>query len=363
MKKRLLAVMMVLAMTASLVIGCGSKSGTDSSSGDSGESTEADAENLKVAVVVNQKFGDNGPMDDLAAGADRAAEDFGITVKKLESESAAKFEEDIRAMSADYDLVVTTFPYMSDATVLVAGEYPDTKYTAIFQFINGDGTSIENIWDTEFHGEQAFYINGYMAAKLSKTGKIGMVIGGEEPSPNAEGNGFMMGAKAANPDITVECAYVGSYEDPAKAKEIASAMIAKGCDFIQTDSGASNAGVVEACKDAGVLCAGEITDFYNTYDGFVGITGIGFGDTLYKAVEMLVNKSWEGGEHGIRDLANGGYFMDWDSFERFADSNAEYGEEFKAIIEEGKEIEQQIMDGSIEVPFDTDVADWSKFAE
>ena len=49
-------------------------------------------------------------MDDLAKGAEQAAKDFGVVVKKLESESAAKFEEDIRAMSKDCDLVVTTFP-------------------------------------------------------------------------------------------------------------------------------------------------------------------------------------------------------------------------------------------------------------
>ena len=357
MKKRIFSMVMVMIMTASMLIACSPKKDSDSKEGDKGE------KELKVAVVVNQKFGDNGPMDDLAAGADRAEKDFGVTVKKLESESAAKFEEDVRAMSADYDLVITTFPYMSDATKLIAAEYPETKYAAIFQFINVDGTSIENIWDTEFHGEQAFYISGYMAAKLTKTNKIGMVIGGEEPSPNAEGNGFMLGAKAANPDITVEIAYVGSYEDPAKAKEFTNAMISKGCDFVQTDAGASNAGVVEACKDAGILCSGEITDFYDTYDGFTGVVGIGFGDTLYKAVEMLVNDNFEGGEHGIRDLANGGYFMDWDSFERFADEHPEYGEEFKAIVEESKELQKQIEDGTVEVPFNTEVADWSKIAE
>lgn len=365
MKKRILAIVVVSAMVLSMLVGCGSKksveTGSEGSSASSAESSdEGKSSDLKIAVVINQKFGDNGPMDNLAAGAERAEKDFGITVKKLESESAAKFEEDIRAMSADYDLVVTTFPYMSDATKLVAAEYPDTKYAAIFQFINVDGTSVENIWDSEFHGEQAFYISGYMAAKLSKTNKIGMVIGGEEPSPNAEGNGFMLGAKAANPDITVECAYVGSYEDPAKAKEIASAMISKGCDFVQTDAGASNAGVVEACKEAGILCSGEITDFYDNYDGFVGIIGIGFGDTLYKAVEMMVNGNFEGGQHGIRDLANGGYFMDWDSYDRFAEENAEHGEAFKAIIEEAKDVQKQIEDGAIEVPFNTEVADWSK---
>ena len=44
---------------------------------------------------------------------------------------------------------------MSDATKLVASEYPDVKYAAVFQFINDENTKIPNIWDTEFHGEQA----------------------------------------------------------------------------------------------------------------------------------------------------------------------------------------------------------------
>ena len=46
-------------------------------------------------------------------------------------------------------------------------------FSAIFQFINVGDTKIGNIWDTEFHGEPAFYLAGYMAAKFSKTAKVG----------------------------------------------------------------------------------------------------------------------------------------------------------------------------------------------
>ena len=362
MNRKITSIVLVLTMVFSLALSaCAPKqekpAGTPSEETQSpGTST---AQPLKIALVVNQKFGDKGPMDDLAKGADQAAADFGVTVKKLESESAAKFEEDIRAMSKDYDLVVTTFPYMSDATKMVAAEYPDTKYAAVFQFINDESTSISNIWDTEFHGEQAFYINGYIAGKLTQSNVVGMIVGGEEPTPNAEGNGFMRGVKAANPEATVEFAYVGSYEDPAKAKEIALAMIAKGCDVIQTDSGAANAGVIEACKDNNVLCSGEITDFYSTFDGFFGVVGIGFGATVYAAVEALVNGTFEGGKHGIRGLDNGGYFIDWATYERFAADNAEYGEVMTAAIEEAKQIEQDIIAGKIEVPFDTEVPNWA----
>lgn len=342
----------LLIIMLAVLVGCSSKS------------SDADDTKLKVAVVVNQRFGDKGPMDDLAMGLDRAVKDFGVVIKKLESESASKFEEDIRAMSkAKYDLVITTFPYMTDATKLVSLEYPDTKYSAIFQFINDDKTKIENIWDTEFHGEQAFYLAGYAAGKLTESNKVGLLIGGEEPTPNAEGNGFMRGVYDANPQAVVEFAFVGSYEDPAKAKEITSAMISKGVDVVQTNAGASNAGVVEVCSEAKILCSGEITDFYDTYNGFYGIVGIGFGETAYKSIEMLINDKFEGGSHGIRDLSNGGYFMDWQSFTRFANDNQAKGALMTEIINEMKMREADIKDGKLKIDFDITVPNWMKTVE
>ena len=320
MKKRIVSVLLTAAMVMTLAAGCGGKSGSESNDG--GDRGEAE---YKVALVVKQKFGDKASMDDLASGADQAAEDFGVEIAKVESQDASRYEEDIRAMADQgYDMIVTTYAYMTDATKLVAKEYPDTKFSAIFQTINDGEEKYDNVWDTEFHGEGAFYLGGYIAGLLTKTDHVGFVVGAEEPTPNAEGNGYMMGVLASNPDAKVEFSYVGSYEDPATAKEVTSAMISQGCDVIQTDSGASNAGVVEACQEAGVLCAGEITDYWDTYEGFYGIEGIGFGDTVYKAIEAMINDEFVGGEHGIRDLTNGGYFMDWGGFNRFAGGKVWY---------------------------------------
>jgi hypothetical protein len=108
------------------------------------------------------------------------------------------------------------------------------------------------------------------------------------------------------------------------------------------------------------MVAGEITDFYDSYDGFVGIIGIGFGNNAYAAIEAMANGTYPGGEHGIMDLANGGYFMDWSTYERFADNNAVYGEALKTAIEEAKALETQMMDGSFVVEFDTEVPNWER---
>lgn len=349
--KKITLLVLVSVIALVLLVGCDKKEST----------SKKESSKIKVALIVNQRFGDNGPMDDLAQGVEKAGEDFGVEIKKLESVSAAKFEDDIRAMSKNYNLIITTFPYMSDATKLVAKEYPDNKYVAIFQFINNEPESFDNIWDTEFHGEQAFYLSGYIAGIMTKSKKVGLVIGAEEPTPNAEGNAFMQGVKDANANASVEFAFVGSYEDPAKAKEITSAMIAKGCDVVQANAGASNAGVVEACKEAGILVSSEITDFYATYKGFYGVVGIGFGQTAYTAIEMVVEGTFEGGKRGIRDLSNGGYYMKWETYERFVAENDEHGQMFQIAIDEAKKLEANIKSGNLSIPFNTEVPNWNNF--
>ena len=352
-KKMLVSFASILLLSA-----CGNSTGAEDSS--SSEGTKEGEK--KVAVVVNQRFGDNGPMDNLAGGMEKVREDFGIEVKSLESSSAANFEEDLRAMSSQgYDMIVSTFAYMTDATKIVSKEFPDTKYAAIFQAINTDTETHDNIWDTEFHGEAAFYIAGYVAGLTTKTNNIGLIIGGEEPSPNAEGNGFMRGVKEANPDATVQFSFVGSYEDPAKAKEIALAMINAGADYVQANAGASNAGIVEAAQNMNVLVAGEITDYYDQYEGFTGIVEIEFGNTFYSAVEMMLNDEFPGGEHGIQDLTNGGYGINWESYERFSENNEEYGDKMKEAIEQGKSKQAEIEAGDLVIEFDSQAPSWSNF--
>ena len=355
MNKRLLSILLVLILTmTTLLIGCGGNETGD----------DADADVFKVAIVANQKFGDNGPMDSIAEGADRAAAEFGIELKKLESASAANFEDDIRAMSeAGYDLIITTFGYMTEATKMISKEYPDTKYAAIFQDINAEGTDgvYENIWGSEFRGASAFYVDGYIAGMATKTNKIGLIIGAEEAGPNSEGNGFMRGVKAANPNANIEFAFVGSYEDPAKAKEIASAMIAKGCDIIQTDCGATDTGVVEAAKEDGtVLVMGCITDYYDMYAGFVGEISMGFGDNSYDAIKMAYEGNFPGGTSGIRDITNNGYYLDWPEYERFSKEHAARGADFVPILKVAKELEVQILDGTLIIDYDTTAPNWSR---
>lgn len=325
--------------------------------------TEAAAP-LKVAFIPNQRIGDGGPIDGMVEGLDRAVTDFGIEAKKLESVDAAGFEEDIRAMATEgYDLIITTFGYMQEPMNTVAQEFPDTMFAGVYQDTNLVDPKIANVWGTSFQGGATFYVTGYLAGKITKTGKIGMIPGAEEPGPNSEANAFMQGVKAANPDAVVEFAFVGSYEDPAKAKEIAAAMIADGVDVIQGDAGSTDSGIIEAAKENGKVVVFSCVNAYPEYEYFAGTIRLGFGDTVYDAVKMAVAGEFPGGTNGLRDITNNGYYIEWSGVEAFAANNPDFGEAMTAALPEAKALEAKFLDGTMVDNYDTTTPSWDRIKE
>ena len=47
-----------------------------------------------------------------------------------------------------------------------------------------------------------------------------------------------------------------------------------------------------------------------------------------------------------------------DSFNRFAEANEEYKDVMLTAIDEAKALEQQIVDGTLEIPYNTAVPNW-----
>ncbi len=317
-------------------------------------------EDIRVVLIGNQRFGDAGPMDNMADGLDRAASEFGVAAKKLESISAGAHEEDVMAMAREgYDLILTTFPPMSQAVIAAAHEFPETKFAAIYQFINVEGESIANIWDTEFHGQETLYMMGALAAKLSETKHLGIIAGAEEPFINNEMNGFLSGVRDVCADCEVDIAFVGSFEDPAKAKEIALAMISRGVDIMQTLAAKSQLGVLEAAKEQGKLFLGDVADNYDKApEAFVGFYGVDFGANVVEAVRMLVEDNWQGGKPGVMNTANGGYFVPWDVIERFGAASGTWSDKVSEAVEVVRGIEQKIVAGELKVPFNPELPTW-----
>lgn len=372
-KLGLLCIVLTIVLCATALGACGGGGSNDSSdsasssASDEGSTDEsaASADKPKVALIVNQKFGDGASSDDMKAGLERAAADFDLEIKTFESVDIASHEDDVRAVAKEgYDLIFTTYPNMTEGTINVAEEFPDTKFGAVFQFINTDEQTIDNIYDMQFHGEQGMYICGVMATMFSPTGKIGLLTGMEEPTPNAESNGFMLGVKDTDPNATVEFSFAGTYEDVAKGKEIATGMIGNGVDYIQTDAGTVQTGVMEAAKESTkgrVLVCGDTSNFAATYpEGTVSYMSISFGQAVYLTCKDYVEGNFKGGGTGIMDMVNGTITINTEVLDQFKELNPDDAAKVDEVKAKVEELTQAVIDGTLEVPFNTDTPEWSK---
>lgn len=116
----------------------------------------------------------------------------------------------------------------------------------------------KNVAALDYNNIHIGYLMGVLAAKMSKTGKLG-VVSGLEGLPNTIQyvGGFRQGAKAAKPDIEVKVIYIKDMEDAAMSKEAALSLISGGADFVYGKLNAAQMGLIQAAKEKNVYTTGR----------------------------------------------------------------------------------------------------------
>jgi len=141
----------------------------------------------------------------------------------------------------------------------VADDYPEIA------FLMGDpfkphGSNF-SVFDNYIH--EPCYLMGIIAGHMTKANKIGMVGGYPIGEVNRLFHAFMNGARSVNPGIEFKVTFIGSWYDPPKAKEAAIAQIEAGVDIMY----AERAGVVDACREKGILAFGNVNDMNKEENG------------------------------------------------------------------------------------------------
>lgn len=109
-------------------------------------------------------------------------------------------------------------------------------------------------------GHEGAYLAGRLAAKMSKTGTVGIVVSGEPPSWNSQSSAFAEGAKAEKPGINVRYAVIGpaAYSDAAGGKRVTEALIAAGADIIFGQGNGSSFGMLQAVETNKATNGGKV---------------------------------------------------------------------------------------------------------
>jgi len=127
-------------------------------------------------------------------------------------------------------------------------------------FVVGSGAQGmgKNVASVDYDNAQVGYLMGVMAARLSKTGKIGSVNGLEGLlNVVQQVGGFRQGVKSVRPDAEVRVIYIKDMEDAATAKEAALALISGGADFVFGKLNAAQNGLIQAAKEKNVYTTGR----------------------------------------------------------------------------------------------------------
>ena len=258
----------------------------------------ARAETGMVALVHTQAAGDNGPIDSMIARLNQLADERGFETRAIYAQDPATYETVLRTLAdAGASIVLATFPVISEAFKAVAPLYPDTRWIQLF----GDPVEppIPNLVTVSYDYYLGCYLSGVFAAHVSKTKKIGYIGGISIPPLNADFNALKAGVHSVDADATVTAAFAGSFQDPAKGYELAGQMFLDGIDYIQTDSAATDGGIIQAANErAGrMVSALDPAQYALGPASVIGIVGLNFGQSLYDETGKASAPGWQGGRH------------------------------------------------------------------
>jgi len=219
---------------------------------------------------------DVGKIDDKSfnqstwEGVKQAEKDLKAVVQYIETTDAKDYAKNIATFAdAKYDVIVTVGFALGEATVAAAKTYPDVKFIGVDQ--DQFAETVPNVAGLIFPEDNAGFLVGALAAQMTKTGKIGAVLGTDLVPPVWRfGEGYRAGALYINPNIEVNTVYhsdVGfdkTFSDPEWGKTTAISMIDKGVDIIFGAGGKTGNGALLGAAEKGVYCIGVDTDQYYT---------------------------------------------------------------------------------------------------
>lgn len=184
------------------------------------------------------------------------AEEEGVEIAYTENATQDQQVELFRNYAQQgFDVVIGHGGEYMDSALQVAEEFPDVQ----FAVTNGN-RSAENVTSLALSYGDMGYLAGVLAASMSESGKIGVVVGETIPIAQDAVRAYKAGAARVNPDIEVLESVTGDWADVAKAREAALAQIAEGVDVLWHVLDAADAGVMSAAEDEGVYVIGLYAD-------------------------------------------------------------------------------------------------------
>ncbi len=272
-----------LVMCALVLAACGAPATSGTSTGSSGgasPSTEAGSsgtestastggatsgEQLKVAIVMPSAITDLAWSQAMFDALKQIQTERGgeAAMQIVYSENVFNVTDAAAALrdyaSGGNDLVIAHGTQYGTSLFEIAPEFPDVAFAWGTATDTGADVGLTNVFAYNARAEEGGYVNGVIAAMLSKSGKVGVVGPVEAGDAKLYIDGFEKGVLSVKSDATVSKIYTGSFGDTAKAAEAATTHISAGADVL-TGSAQQVVGAVGVAKERSVPWLGTQAD-------------------------------------------------------------------------------------------------------
>jgi basic membrane protein A len=283
--------------------------------------TERPAPKIKVGEVT-----DVGGVNDKAfnalgwKGVQDAIAQLGIDGKYLESSQQSDYAKNIQQMlTENMDLIVTVgFPMGVDTATaakanadkhfaIIDDTFPDCWAGAVEGKDCGSTTELANVRGVMFQTDQAAFLAGYLAAGMTKTGKVGTFGGMQFQGVTMFMKGYEAGVKYYNQvhgtavavlgwdDATQQGLFTGNFISTGNGRSFAAFLVQEGADIIFPVAGQVGRGSAAYCMESSrCLIIGVDADWYDTAPEYQSVEL----SSVLKKVDVAVLKT-------VEDVVNG----------------------------------------------------------
>ncbi len=329
-----------LAVSATLVIAaCGSSTSSATSGTSSSTSSSATSSAATSAKFLGCMVTDTGGIDDRSFNASSwagmqaaAAANSNITVKYLQSTTQSDYIPNINTfLNEKCGIIVTVGFLMGPATEAAAKAHPSQKFAIVdCSYASGclTGTKEPNIDQLTYNTVQDGFLGGYLAAGMTKTGKVATFGGEDFGTVTIYMDGFWDGVQYYNSkhgthvqvlgwnEQTQKGSFTGDFTNQTKGETLTQTFISEGADIIFPVAGNVGLGAAKAVQDADAAAGSQkVNMMWVDLDGCVSasqyckyfITSVEKG--IVPAVKTAVLGTAAGtltGNTYIGTLANGG---------------------------------------------------------
>jgi basic membrane protein A and related proteins len=217
----------------------------------------ASAAKLKVGFIYLGPVGDFGWTYQHEVGRKNLVKALGDKIETTYLENVSEGPDAERSIvqlaRTGHKLIFTTsFGYM-DPTLKAAKMFPKVYFEHATGYKRAKNMST---YSGRFY--EGRYIQGVIAAKMSKKGVLGYVASFPIPEVISGINATMLGAWSVNPKIKVKIIWVNSWFDPGKEADAAKALADQGADVLMqhTDSPAA----MQIAQQRGIYAFGQDSD-------------------------------------------------------------------------------------------------------